>query len=44
MRKRIIAHGTQGIIFPVEDWLDLENSAQAETTSEDTSHPIESAF
>jgi len=44
MRKRIIAQGTQGIIFPVEDWLDLENSAQAETTSEDASHPIESAL
>ena len=44
MRKRIIAQGIQGIIFPVDDWLDLENSAQAETTSEDASHPIESAL
>jgi hypothetical protein len=44
MRKRIISQGTQGIIFPAEDWLDLENSAQAELTSEDASHPIESAL
>jgi len=44
MRKRIITQGTQGIIFPAEDWLDLENSAQAELTSEDASHPIESAL
>ena len=44
MRKRIIVQGTQGIIFPAEDWLDLENSAQAELTSEDASHPIESAL
>jgi hypothetical protein len=44
MRKRIIVQGTQGIIFPTEDWLDLENSTQAELTSEDASHPIESAL
>jgi hypothetical protein len=44
MRKRIIAQGTQGIIFPAEDWLDVENTAQAELTSEDASHPIESAL
>ena len=44
MRKRIITHGTQGIMPPDEDWLDLENLAQAELTSEDASHPIESAL
>ena len=44
MRKRVIVQGTQAIIFPAEDWLDLENSAQAELTSEDASHPIESAL
>jgi hypothetical protein len=38
MRKRIIVQGTQSIIFPAEDWLDLENSTQAELTSEDPSH------
>jgi hypothetical protein len=44
MRKRIITQDTQGIIPPEEDWMDLENSAQAELTSEDASHPIESAL
>ena len=43
MRKRFITQGAQGIIPPDEDWLDLENLAQAELTSEDVSHPIESA-
>jgi hypothetical protein len=44
MRKRIITQGTQSIIPPDEDWMGLENSAQAELTSEDASHPIESAL
>ena len=44
MRKRIITQATKGIITRHEDWLDLENSAQAELTSEDVSHPIESAL
>jgi hypothetical protein len=44
MRKRIIAQGTQAVIPPNEDWLDLESLAQAELTSEDASHPIESAL
>ena len=44
MRKRIITKGAQGKIPPDENWLDLENSAQAELTSEDASHPIESAL
>lgn len=44
MRKRIITHGTQGIMPRDEDWLDLENLALAELTSEDASHPIESAL
>ena len=44
MRKRIITQDTQGIIPPEKDWMDLENSAQAELTSEDASHPIESAL
>jgi len=44
MRKRIITKDTQGITPPDEYWLDLENSAQAELTSEDVSHPIESAL
>jgi hypothetical protein len=44
MRKRIITQNTQGIIPPDKDWLDLETLAQAELTSEDVSHPIESAL
>jgi hypothetical protein len=44
MRKRIITQGAQGKIPPDENWLDLEDSAQAELTSEDASHPIESAL
>ncbi len=44
MLKRIIPRDNQGGPFPDEDWLDLEGLAQAELTSEDVSHPIESAF
>jgi hypothetical protein len=44
MRKRIIPHNDQGIIPTDDGWLDLENSAQAELTSEDASHPIEAAL
>ena len=44
MRKRIITQGSQGNIPPDEHWLDLENLTQAELTSEDVSHPIESAL
>jgi hypothetical protein len=44
MRKRIVTHGTQAVIPPDGDWLDLENLTQAELTSEDASHPLESAL
>ena len=44
MRKRIITKGDQGVMPPDQTWLDLENLAQAELTSEDVSHPIESAL
>ncbi|MCU0572735.1 MAG: hypothetical protein MUC41_07040 [Syntrophobacteraceae bacterium] len=44
MRKRIITGETQGAPPPGEDWLDLESLAQVELTSEDASHPIESAL
>ena len=44
MRKRIITPGTQDIIPSDQNWLELENLAQAELTSEDASHPIESAL
>jgi len=44
MRKRIITQGTKDVIPPDQNWLDLENLAEAEVTSEDASHPIESAL
>jgi len=44
MRKRIITHGTQDVILPDQNWMDLENLAEVELTSEDASHPIESAL
>jgi hypothetical protein len=44
MRKRIVTQDAQGKIPSDENWLDLENSAQAELTTEDASHPIESAL
>jgi hypothetical protein len=44
MRKRIITQGTKDVIPPDQNWLDLENLAEAEVTSEDATHPIESAL
>ncbi len=45
MRKRIIQQGTQGTRPGADQqWLDLEHLVQAELTSEDAEHPIESAL
>jgi hypothetical protein len=44
MRKRIITRGTQDVMPPDQNWLDLENLAEVEVTSEDASHPIDSAL
>jgi hypothetical protein len=44
MRKRIINQHTQDISPLSQDWLDLEQLAQVEFTSEDTTHPVESAL
>lgn len=44
MRKRIITRGTQDDVPPEQNWLDLENVAEVEVTSEDAMHPIESAL
>lgn len=45
MRKQIISQGAQGNPpAEHEDWLDLEHRVQAELTSEDPEHPIESAL
>jgi len=44
MRKHIITKDAQSDVPFDQNWLDLENIAQAELTSEDVSHPIESAL
>lgn len=45
MRKRIIPSATAaGSPTPGGDWLDLENLAEVEITSEDPAHPVESAL
>jgi hypothetical protein len=44
MRKRIINHGSQDILPPDRQWLNLEALADVEVTSEDPAHPIESAL
>lgn len=44
MRKHIISPAGQSGPSPGDDWLDLERLAEAELTSEDPAHPIESAL
>ena len=45
MRKQIIPPGVQGMSSADDQgWLDVENLAQVELTSEDAAHPIESAL
>ncbi len=44
MRKRIIALVQQETASPDQDWLNLEDLAEVEITSEDAAHPIESAL
>lgn len=44
MRKNIISQENRHIISPEIDWLDLPIIAEAELTSEETSHPIEAAL
>ena len=45
MRKRIINQRTDKIVPPASrKWLDLENLAQVDITSEDPAHPVESAL
>ena len=44
MRKRIVNRDT-GKSFPTDEgWLDLESLAQVEVSSEESQHPIETAF
>jgi len=44
MRKRIINPVEQDNLHPERDWLDIENIAIVEVTSEDTDYPVESAL
>jgi hypothetical protein len=44
MRKRIIDPIKQKISIPDQDWLDIENLAQVEVTSEAAEYPVESAL
>jgi hypothetical protein len=44
MRKRIINQGAERVSITDKNWLDLESLAQAEVSSEDAAHPIESAL
>jgi hypothetical protein len=44
MRKRIIVPAQQQTVSPDQDWLNVEELAEVEITSEDAAHPIESAL
>ena len=44
MRKRLIAAVQQQTALPGENWLNMEELAEVEITSEDATHPIESAL
>jgi len=44
MRKNIVPREPHGGLNTEKDWLDLGNLAQVEISSEDPSHPIESAL
>lgn len=44
MQKSIIALGGQDATTPVDEWLDLDQLARVEVSSEDPGHPIESAL
>jgi hypothetical protein len=44
MRKRIITSVQQESVSPEQDWLNIEELAEVEITSEDAAHPIESAL
>jgi len=44
MRKRIISPVQEQTPLPQQEWLDLEDLADVELTSEDDNHPIETAL
>ena len=44
MRKRVTSPAPKDLTVPDQDWLDVEQLAQVEVTSEDSAHPIEAAL
>jgi hypothetical protein len=44
MRKRIVAAGEDEATSPAEGWLDLDQVAEVEVTSEDSGFPVEGAL
>ena len=44
MRKQIIEHPQSDASLHSDEWLQLEDLAEVEVTSEDAAHPIESAL
>src|SRR5579864_3127585 len=44
MRKRLITRTSPNVQTQHKDWLDLENAATVEVTSEDNGFPVESSF
>ena len=45
MQKRVTTSpAPKDLAIPDQDWLDMEQLAQVEVTSEDSAHPIEAAL
>ena len=44
MRKRVIKPAVHEVATADQEWLDVEQLAQVEVTSEDAAHPVESAL
>ena len=44
MRKRVIKPAASEVATAEQGWLDVEELAQVEVTSEDAAHPVESAL
>jgi hypothetical protein len=44
MRKRVISPAPKELTSPDPKWLDVEQLARVEVTSEDAAHPIEAAL
>ena len=44
MRKRVIKPAASEVVAAEQGWLDVEEIAQVEVTSEEAAHPVESAL